>query len=155
MRVALRRSALAGLTLLAAACTPRFDENDPVVTATIDSLVTAAMEGAAQVNADQVLSIADSSLTFVTGDVMLTGLPSIHEQFARTYSGLTKQTQTVLEKRVRMLSPDVAILIATSEGTYTDKAGWTSQPVGIGTTIVFVREGGQWRAKHAHQSIAF
>jgi hypothetical protein len=25
--------------------------------------------------------------------------------------------------------------------------------VGIGTTLVFVRENGQWRIRHAHQSI--
>ena len=60
----------------------------------------------------------------------------------------------MITKRVRILSPDVAIVIATSEGMYTDKAGWTSQPVGMGHTIVFVREGGEWRARHAHQSIA-
>ena len=46
------------------------------------------------------------------------------------------------------------IVMAVSEGTYTDIAGWTSEPVGLGTTIVFVRENGQWRARHAHQSIA-
>jgi hypothetical protein len=45
--------------------------------------------------------------------------------------------------------------MAVSEGTYTDKAGWTYEPVGIGITVVFVRENGQWRARHAHQSIAF
>ena len=54
---------------------------------------------------------------------------------------------------MRILSPDVAVVMAVGEGTYTDKAGWTSEPVGIGTTIVFVREDGQWRIRHAHQSI--
>ena len=55
---------------------------------------------------------------------------------------------------MRLLSPDVAVVMAVGEGTYTDQAGWTSPPVGMGTTIVFVREDGQWRARHAHQSIA-
>ncbi|MCL7982681.1 MAG: nuclear transport factor 2 family protein, partial [marine benthic group bacterium] len=60
----------------------------------------------------------------------------------------------ILEKRIRLLSPDIAVLTAVSEGTYTDKAGWTSEPVGIGHTIIFVRENGTWRARHVHQSIA-
>lgn len=153
-------SSLIGISLAAllSACgAPRFDPNDPVVTATIDSIIQDAMNGAAAVNADQVLSMAegDGELTFITGDVMLTGLEPIRAQFKRTYSRLARQQQTVLEKRVRILSPDVAVVMAVGEGTYTDKAGWTSEPVGIGTTIVFVREHGQWRARHAHQSIAF
>ena len=48
---------------------------------------------------------------------------------------------------------DADRVLAFAEGTYTDKAGWTSDPVGIGTTIVFVKEDGQWRARHAHQSV--
>ncbi len=43
--------------------------------------------------------------------------------------------------------------MAVGEGAHTDKAGWT-EPVGIGLTIVFVRENGTWRGRHAHQSIA-
>ncbi len=148
--------AIVSLALLAACGSARFDPNDPVVTAAIDSLLTVAMDGAAHVDADKVLSIAEGEgeLTFLTGDVMLAGVESIKEDFKATYAGLAGQHQTVIEKRVRMLSPDVAVVMAVSEGTYTDKAGWTSLPVGIGTTIVFVREGGQWRARHAHQSIA-
>ena len=96
---------------------------------------------------------AFGSLTF-TGDVMLSGLDYIRETFRDTYAGLESQDNTIIEKRVRILSPDVAIVIATSEGTYTDKAGWTSEPVGMGHTLVFVRENGEWRARHVHQSIA-
>lgn len=97
----------------------------------------------------------EGELTFITGDVILTGLETIREAFSATYAGLEGQETTVLESRVRVLSPDVAIVIAVSEGTYTDQAGWTSEPVGMGHTIVFVRENGQWRARHAHQSIAY
>lgn len=149
-------SALAAVCLLGlAACgSPRFDPNDPKITATIDSLLQGAMAGAANVDADKVLSMAQSDLTFITGDVLLTGLDPIRAQFKKTYSNLVRQQQTVTEKRVRVLSPDVAIVLVVGEGTYTDKAGWTSPPVGIGTTIVFVRSNGQWRAVHAHQSIA-
>ena len=142
-----------------AACQPApapFNPDDPAVIAAIDSLVQGAMEGAAAVDADKVLAMAEGKgeLTFLTGDVLLTGLEPIREQFRKTYSGLLSQRQTVTEKRVRILSPDVAVVMAIGEGTYTDKAGWTSPPVGMGTTIVFVREDGRWRARHAHQSIA-
>jgi uncharacterized protein (TIGR02246 family) len=142
-----------------AACNPApppFNPDDPAVVATIDSLMASAMAGAATADADKVLSIADSvgELTFITGDVLLTGLEPIRKQFRATYSGLQGQQQSFITKRVRLLSPDVAVVMAVGEGTYTDKSGWTSEPVGIGTTIVFVREGGQWRARHVHQSIA-
>ena len=138
------------------ACQPRFDPEDPVITAVLDSIANAAREGSAQVDADRVLAMAEGEgeLTFLTGDVMLSGFEQIHTSFKNTYAGLASQQQTVLEQRIRILSPDVALLMAVSEGTYTDKAGWTSEPVGIGITVVFVRENGQWRARHAHQSIA-
>jgi len=138
-------------------CQPRFDPQDQAITAALDSIMEAVMEGAAQVDADRVLAMAEGEgeMTFITGDVMLAGLDVIRTSFKNTYAGLASQQQTVDELRVRILSPDVAIVIAVGEGTYTDKAGWTSEPVGLGVTIVFVRENGQWRARHAHQSIAF
>jgi uncharacterized protein (TIGR02246 family) len=130
------------------------DPNDPVITATIDSLLQVVMAGAAAADADRVLAAADSDLTFLTGDVILSGLEPIRDRFRATYAGLQRQDQTVLEKQIRVLSPTVAIAFAVAEGTYTDKAGWTSEPVGIGTTIVLVKEDGEWRIRHAHQSIA-
>ncbi len=138
------------------ACQPRFDPEDPVITAVIDSIANAARQGSAQVDADRVLAMAEGEgeMTFITGDVMLSGFEQIHTSFKNTYAGLASQQQTVLEQRIRILSPDVALVMAVSEGPYTDKAGWTSEPVGIGITVVFVRENGQWRARHAHQSIA-
>jgi uncharacterized protein (TIGR02246 family) len=138
-------------------CQPRFDPQDQAITAALDSIMEAVMEGAAQVDADRVLAMAEGEgeMTFITGDVMLAGLDVIRTSFKNTYAGLASQQQTVDELRVRILSPDVAMVIAVGEGTYTDKAGWTSEPVGLGVTIVFVRENGQWRARHAHQSIAF
>jgi len=142
-----------------AACNPApppFNPDDPAVVATIDSLVAGTIAGAAAADADKVLAIAEGNgeLTFVTGDILLTGLEPIREQFRATYSGVQSQQQSITTKRVRILSPDVAVVMAVGEGTYTDKSGWTSAPVGMGTTIVFVREGGQWRARHVHQSIA-
>jgi uncharacterized protein (TIGR02246 family) len=130
------------------------DPNDPVITATIDSLLQVVLAGAAAADADRVLAAADSDLTFLTGDVILSGLAPIRDRFRATYAGLQRQDQTLLEKRITVLSSTVAIAFAVAEGTYTDKAGWTSEPVGIGTTIVFVKENGEWRIRHAHQSIA-
>jgi uncharacterized protein (TIGR02246 family) len=134
-----------------------FDPDDPEVVAEIESQLQSAMAGAAAADADRVLSIAgkEGELTFITGDVMLSGLGTIRAAFQDTYAGIARQDQTIREKRVGLLSPDVAVLAAVGEGTYTDKAGWTSEPVGIGLTIVFVRENGTWHARHAHQSIAF
>ncbi len=148
---------LAVCAAMLTACQPRFDPEDPVISAVIDSIANAAREGSAQVDADRVLAMAEGEgeLTFITGDVMLSGFERIHTAFKNTYAGLASQQQTVLEQRIRILSPDVALVMAVSEGTYTDKAGWTYEPVGIGITVVFVRENGQWRARHAHQSIAF
>lgn len=134
----------------------KFNPEDPAVVATIDSILQVAVEGSAAVDADKVLSIAEGGgeFTFVTGDIMMSGFDPIKAQFKKTYGLLRSQTHTVDQKTVRLLSPDVALVAAVGEGTYTDKAGWTSPPVGIGTTIIFVRENGRWRATHVHQSIA-
>jgi len=48
----------------------------------------------------------------------------------------------------------VAVFSAVGEGTYTDLAGWTSEPVGLGLTIIFVLEDGRWVGRVVHQSIA-
>jgi len=136
--------------------TAEFDPEDPVAIAEIDALLDVTLEGARQVDADRVLAMAEgeAEFTFITGDLMIAGLETIREDFENTYDGLESQSQTILAKRIRLLSPDVAVMTGVSEGTYTDKAGWTSEPVGLGHTIIFVRENGQWRAVHAHQSIA-
>jgi uncharacterized protein (TIGR02246 family) len=145
---------VAGAFLAGCQAKTTFNPDDPAVVAAIESQLKTAMEGAAAVDAAKVLSIAAEDLTFVTGDVMLSGLDTVRARFEDTYSGLASQKQAVLEKRVRILSPDVALVTATSEGTYTDKAGWTSEPVGLAITIVFVRQNGVWKAVHAHQSVA-
>ena len=148
---------LAGVLSLAACQQPvEFDPDDPETIAAIEAVLSEAMEGARNVDADRVLAAAEGEgeLTLITGDVMLGGVDYIRETFRQTYDGLEGQDQTVLASRVRVLSPDVAIVIAVSEGTYTDKAGWTSDPVGMGHTLVLVRESGEWKIRHAHQSIA-
>jgi hypothetical protein len=112
------------------------------------------MDGAVHADADKTLSIAEGpgELTMITGDVMLSGLDSMKTQFRKTYSGIKSQPQSINQKRVRLLSQDVTVLIAVGEGTYTDKAGWTSPPVGLGLTVVFVREHRVWQAQHTFTS---
>lgn len=147
--------AVGGAALLVACQPASFDPDDPAAVAAIDSVVQSMMAGARDVDASRVLSAAAPDITFITGDMMLTGLETLQLRFDETYAGLTRQEQTLVEHRTRLVSPDVAIVTAIGEGTYTDKAGWTSDPVGIGTTLVFVRENGMWRVRHAHQSIAY
>ncbi len=148
-------SAIAGAVLFVGCqATPTFNPEDPAVVAAIESRLQAVMDGAAKADTEQVVSVLADDATFITEDVMLSGLGDIRARFADTYSGLASQKHTVREKRVRILGPDVALVMATGEGTYTDKAGWTSEPVGLAVTIVFVRQNGVWRAVHAHQSIA-
>lgn len=147
--------AIAGAALCAGCQPAQFDPDDPAAIAAIDSIVQSMMAGAREVNAAQVLSGAAPDITFITGDIMLAGLETLRARFDETYAGLTGQDQTLLDSRIRLVSPDVALVTAVAEGTYTDRAGWTSDPVGIGTTLVFVRENGTWRVRHAHQSIAY
>jgi uncharacterized protein (TIGR02246 family) len=146
-------TAIAGAALLASCQPAQFDPDDPVATAAIDSIVQSMMAGARNVDAAQVLSGAAPDVTLITGDMMLTGLETLRARFDETYAGLVRQEQTLVESRIRLVGPDVALV--TAIGGRTDKAGWTSDTVGIGTTLVFVRENGAWRVRHAHQSIAF
>ncbi len=145
-------------TMFLCACraSTSFDPQDPKAIAEIEVQLRSMMAGAAAVDAGRVLGGAarQGELTFITGDVMLSGMETIRTRFEDTYAALQKQEQTVREGHVRLVSPDVALVTSVGEGTYTDKAGWTAEPVGIGLTIVFVRENGVWRACHAHQSIA-
>jgi len=152
--------AVAGFLVSLAACSPpssqSFDPDDPAVAAAIESLMAEAVEAADAVDPIGVLEPlgASEELTLITGDVMLTGRQVIQEAFADTYDGLLEQNHTVLERRTRLLSPDVALYTAIAEGTYTDQAGWISEPVGLAFSVIFVRENGGWVARHVHQSIA-
>ena len=110
----------------------------------------------AAVNAEEVLSAStrDDTFTFITGDRMLKGYSEALAAFRETYALLQGQTSQIIERRTRVLSPDVVLVSAVSEGTYTDKAGFTSELVGMGSTAVFVRRNGEWRVIHYHQSVS-
>lgn len=154
-----RRAAALALCAITIGCQPKavaVDPEDPAIIAAIDSTIQAAMAGAASANAEQALSITtrDSEFTFLTGDILLTGYDNILPAFRKTYSGLASQHTEILQKRIRVLAPDVAVFSSVGEGTYTDKAGFTSEPVGLGATIIFVKRNGAWQAVHFHQSVA-
>jgi len=148
-------AAIAGSVMLSACESREFDPQDPTAVATIDSIVQSMMDGARAADVAQVLSGAAPDVTFITGDVMLSGLETLRARFTETYAGIERQEQTVIDRQIRLVSPDVALVTAIGEGTYTDTTGWTSAPVGIGTTLVFVRAHGEWRVAHAHQSITY
>jgi uncharacterized protein (TIGR02246 family) len=157
----MRSSVVLAVALALGACQARptaFNPEDPAVVAVIDSIMDATMQGAAAVDADRVLRIAEGpgEFSFITSDIMLQGDSAIRERFRTTYLGIAAQQQTVTARKARLLAPDVALFTAVGEGTYTDKAGWTSPPVGLAITVVFVRDpaSGRWQAQHAHQSIA-
>lgn len=155
------KSAIPAVPLVAFlwACAPQpsqaFDPEDPQVAAVIDSLMTVTVEAAARVDPVGVLSAmgGGDEFTLVAGNVMLTGLSTVQEAFVDTYDGLLEQRHTIYETRTRLLSPDVAVFSAVGEGVYTDEAGWTSDPVGIGLTVIFVREDGKWVGRYIHQSV--
>ncbi len=153
-------AALAGVVACVSACAPQssqnFDPNDPAVMAVIDSLMNEAVQASRDVDAVKVLASMETgeNFTLVTGDVMLRGSEVVAAAFADTYDGLLRQNSTVEQSYIRLLTPDVAVFSGVGEGTYTDFAGWTSEPVGIGITIVFVLEDGRWVGKVVHQSIA-
>jgi uncharacterized protein (TIGR02246 family) len=150
---------LAGLLALLTACAPQssgsFDPDDPEVVAIIDSLMAITIQASRAVDPVRVLEPmgGGEDFTVVTGNVILSGLESVQEAFTDTYQDLQKQDQTAYETRTRLLTPDVAVYTAVGEGTYTDLAGWTSDPVGIGLTVIFVRENGRWVGRYIHQSI--
>lgn len=140
-------------------CAPQssgsFDPEDPEVVAVIDSLLNLTVEAAGRVDPEGVLVAmgGGEEFTLLVGNVMLKGLDNVQQAFADTYDGLQGQQHTMYETRVRLLSPDVAVFSAVGEGTYTDKSGWTSEPVGLGITVIFVREDGRWVGRYVHQSV--
>ena len=130
--------------------------NDPEIVAAVETILDKAVGAAGAIDPEGALSATtkDDTFTFITEDTMLLGYDEALAAFRTTYALLQKQTNQIIEKRTRVLSPDVVLVSAVWEGTYTDKAGFTSPPVGFATTAVFVRREGQWRAIHYHQSVA-
>ncbi len=145
--------------VMSAACRSQaaaVNPNDPEIVAAVETILDKAVAAAAAIDPEGALSATtkDDTFTFITEDTMLLGYDEALAAFRTTYALLQKQTNQIIEKRTRVLSADVVLVSAVWEGTYTDKADFTSPPVGFATTAVFVRRDGQWRAIHYHQSVA-
>jgi uncharacterized protein (TIGR02246 family) len=154
-----RNFTLLAALVLASACRPQpiaVNPDDPEIVRAVEAILEQAVAAAAATDAEGVLSATtrDDTFTFITGDRMLKGYDESLAAFRNTYALLQGQTNQIVEKRTRVLAPDVVLVSAVSEGTYTDKAGFTSPPVGLGSTAVFVRRGADWRVIHFHQSVA-
>lgn len=153
------RSSIFAVLAICAACRAQsapVNPDDAQTVAAVEAILDRAVAAAVATDAEGVLSAStrDDTFTFITGDRMLNGYDEALAAFRETYALLQGQTNHVIQRRTRVLSPDVVLVSAVSEGTYTDKAGFTSPPVGLGSTAVFVRRGGEWRVIHFHQSVA-
>ncbi len=154
-----RRSLILLAIVIAPACGSQavaVSHNDPEIVATVEAILDKAVAAASAADAEAVLSAStkDDTFTFITDDTMLKGYDEALAAFRTTYALLQRQDHQIIERRTRVLSPDVVLVSAVSEGTYTDKAGFTSPPVGLGSTAVFIRRDGDWRVIHFHQSVA-
>ena len=138
------------------AAEPVFNPDDPGVTAVLDSMVSLARAGADAVDADQTMSPlnAEENLSFLTGDVLIAGKEEILKAFRDTYAQIKAQRHVPVARRVRLLAPDVAVYVAVGKGTFQDLSGDISEPVGLGTTAIFIKRDGVWRLAHFHQSVA-
>ena len=98
MRILMLATIACALLLTSCHAPVEFDPEDPVITAEIQSILAEAMEGSRNVDADRALAMAEGEgeLTFITGDVMLSGLEYIREIFRDTYAGIESQDHTVI-----------------------------------------------------------
>ena len=159
LRSCLKHSSVLFVLMMTAACRSQpvaVSPHDPEIVAAVEAILDKEVAASSAADADGALSVTtrDDSFTFISEDTMLLGYDEALAAFRTTYALLQKQTNQIIEKRTLVLSPDVVLVSAVSEGTYTDKAGFTSPPVGLASTVVFVRRDGQWRVIHYHQSVA-
>src|SRR5262245_7418334 len=124
-----------------AAAPPAFNAEDPAVIAVLDSMVSLARAGADAVNADETMRprSAEDNLTFMTGDVLLAGKEEILKAFRDTYAQIKAQRHVPVARRVRLLTPDIALYTAVGKGAFQDLSGEISKPVGLGTTAIFIK----------------
>ncbi|HKP31015.1 MAG TPA: nuclear transport factor 2 family protein [Gemmatimonadales bacterium] len=161
----IEHSALLSAALVLASCKapaapavkePAFNPNDPAVIAALDSAVALAREGADAVNADQTLAPlhAEDNMTFITGDVLIAGREEILKAFRDTYATIKAQRHVPVARTARLLTPDVALYTGVVRGTFQDLSGKVSDPVGLGSTAIFIKRDGVWHLTHFHQSVA-
>ncbi|HET6278113.1 MAG TPA: nuclear transport factor 2 family protein [Candidatus Polarisedimenticolia bacterium] len=139
----------------AAAPAEAFNPEDPAVTATLDSMVALARDGANAADADRALAALNAveDFTFMSGKLILTGKEHILGAFRDTYAQVHRQAYAPIGHKVQLIAPDVAIYSALGRGSFQDKDGNVSDPVHIGASMVFMRRDGVWRAVHLHQTV--
>ena len=153
------RLSVIAVLIVVAGCRPQpasVNPSDPEIIAAVEAVLDKVVAAAAATNAEGVLaaSTRDDSFTFITADRMLSGYDQTLRAFRQTYALLQGQSNRIIEKRTRVLSPDVVLVSAISEGTYTDKTGIISPPIGLGSTALFVRRDSELRVIHYHQSVS-
>lgn len=162
MRIELATLTLSALVLAscsapapAAAPAEAFNPEDPAVTATLDSMAALARDAANAADADRALAALNvgEDFTFMSGRLILTGKERILAAFRETYAQVHRQAYAPIGQKVQLIAPDIAIYSALGRGSFQDKDGNVSDPVHIGSSVVFVRRDGVWRAVHLHQSI--
>lgn len=132
-----------------------FNAEDPVVVAILDSMVALAREGANAANADLALGALNpvDDVTFLTGDILLTGKENILIAFRATYSQIQRQRYAPIGRIVRLIAPDIAIYSGIGKGTFQDSDGYVMEPVWLGASCVFAKKDGAWRLVHFHQAV--
>jgi len=116
--------------------------------------VSAEMTEAGEaVDADRLFSFmleTDKGSVIQNGVVMVTRREAL-EQVRSNLRGISRIQYRWKNQYVRVLSPEVAVLVAEGESTATTAAG-DRFATPFAQTVVFVREAGGWKAIHAHQS---
>jgi hypothetical protein len=92
----------------------------------------------------------DKGSVIQNGVVMVTRQEAL-ERVRSNLRGISRIQYRWKNRYVKVLSPEVAVLVAEGESTATTSAGDTFTTP-FAQTVVFVREAGSWKAIHAHQS---
>jgi hypothetical protein len=110
-------------------------------------------EAGEAVDADRLFSFmleTDKGSVIQNGVVMVTRQEAL-ERVRSNLRGISRIQYRWKNRYVKVLSPEVAVLVAEGESTATTSAGDTFTTP-FAQTVVFVREAGSWKAIHAHQS---
>jgi uncharacterized protein (TIGR02246 family) len=110
-------------------------------------------EAGEAVDADCLFSFmleTDKGSVIQNGVVMVTRQEAL-ERVRSNLRGISRIQYRWKNRYVKVLSPEVAVLVAEGESTATTSAGDTFTTP-FAQTVVFVLQAGRWKAIHAHQS---
>jgi hypothetical protein len=110
-------------------------------------------EAGEAVDADRLFSFmleTDKGSVIQNGVVMVTRQEAL-ERVRSNLRGISRIQYRWKNRYVKVLSPEVAVLVAEGESTATTSAGDTFTTP-FAQTVVFVLKAGSWKAIHAHQS---